>query len=251
MKTKLDYNLLESLYSQNKSYKEIASITGYSKNSVNGYFWRTKGKMLDSRKFRRNNINISQSQKEILFGTLLGDGNIQKQHANSYSGRFNHSVKQLEYCRFLQNKLSEITTNVREYSVLNKNGKEYQCCYFSLRNNYQLKDFYNLFYIDGKKDIPYNLELLTPQAMAYWFMDDGSASSNCTISIATCSFSLEGLIRLKQYLLDTYELNTTINKEFKLYFSAESGRKFYQLVQEYIIPEMMYKFKFIKTAMLI
>lgn len=251
MKIKLDYNLLEDLYSQDKSYKEIASITGYSENSVNGYFWRTKGKMTDSKKFRRNNIDINQEQKEILFGTLMGDGNIQKQYTNSYLGRFNHSIKQLDYCTYLQNKLSGITTNVKEYSVKNKNGKEYQCCYFSLKNNYQLKEFYDLFYINGKKDIPYDLNLLTPKAMAYWFMDDGSARSGCTISIATCSFSIEALIRIKQYLSDVYGLNVTINKEFKLDFSAESARKFYQLTKEYIIPEMMYKFKFINTAMLI
>ena len=34
-----------------------------------------------------------------------------------------------------------------------------------------------------------------------------------------------------------------ITKEFKLYFPAESGRKFYLLVKDYVIPEMQYKFK--------
>ena len=34
------------------------------------------------------------------------------------------------------------------------------------------------------------------------------------------------------------------SKNLFLYFPAESGRKFCELIKDYIIPEMMYKFKF-------
>lgn len=250
MRTKLNKDLLEDLYNQDKSYKEIAFITGYSVNSVNGYFWRTKGKMKNPGKFRRNEIEITQEQKEILFGTLMGDGNIQKQGVGSYLGRYNHSIKQLTYCKHIQNKLVGLTSEVTEYTIKSKKGKEYNCCRFQLKNNYKLKELYDMFYYNGKKDVPLNLELLTPKAMAYWFMDDGTASSGCSISIATCSFSLEGLIRLKNYLFDTYNLEVTIKKDFKLYFTAKSGRKFYSLTKQFIIPEMMYKFKFIKSTLI-
>ena len=46
--------------------------------------------------------------------------------------------------------------------------------------------------------------------MAWWFMDDGYASSGCSISIATCSFSLEGILRLKDFLKKIYDLNIEI-----------------------------------------
>lgn len=243
MKTILDKNLLEDLYSKGISYKEIAEITGYSKNTVNGYFWRTKGKMEDSCKFKRNQIEITQEQREILFGTLMGDGNIQKQCNHSYLGRINHSITQKTYCEYLANKLSNLTSIVKDYFNHAKNGKVYHHCYFSLKNNYNLKEFYDYFYKNGKKDVPEDLSLLTPKAMAFWFMDDGYSSSNCTIGIATCSFSLEGLLRLKEYLFLTYGITVKITKEFKLYFPAESGRKFYLLVKDFIIPEMQYKFK--------
>ena len=105
-----------------------------------------------------------------------------------------------------------------------------------------------MFYSSGKKRIPKNLDLLTPKAMALWFMDDGTASSRCSISIATCSFDIDDLIRLKHFLKNKYNLNITIQKDFKIYFSADSARIFLKLTEKYIIPEMMYKFKFVNAA---
>ena len=37
-------------------------------------------------------------------------------------------------------------------------------------------------------------------------------------------------------------------KDFKIYFKAESARKFYDLTKEFVIPEMMYKFRFIEPS---
>lgn len=252
MRTKLNKELLEKLYSENKSYKEIAEITGYNENSVNGYFWRTKGKMKEVGKFRRNTIDISQEQREILFGTLMGDGNIQKQKTHSYTGRYNHALNQEIYCKYVKKNLGLLAGNIK-YSQRESEkfpGRIYYNCYFSLKNNYNLREFYEMFYIgeNNKRDVPYNLELLTPRAMAYMFMDDGTASSKCSISIALCSFSFEGLTRLKEFLYKTYSIEIIIKKDFKIYFKAESARKFYHLTKEYIIPEMMYKFKFINPS---
>ena len=250
MGKRLNTVLLEELYNKNKSYKEIIEITGYNRNSVNGYFHRTKGPMEDSRKFRRNSLEINDIQKQILFGTLMGDGNLQKQKVKSYTGRYNHSIKQLAYCEHLRQKLGHLCSDVKFADVIGSNGKIYNTCYFILKNNLNLEYFYNIFYKDKKRDVPLNLELLTPLAMAYWFMDDGTASGNCSISIATCSFSLEGLLRLKKYLKKTYDIDITIQKDFKIYFEAKSARIFYTLTKDYIIPEMQYKFKFINPLLI-
>ena len=101
---------------------------------------------------------------------------------------------------------------------------------------------------NNKKDVPNDLSLLTPRALAWWFMDDGTSSGKCSISIAACSFSLEGLLRLQKYLKSKYDISVTIQKDFKLYFHAESAIKFYNLVKDFIHEDMMYKFKFILTA---
>lgn len=248
MQDKLNIQLIKDLVQQGKSYKEIVEITGYKKNSVYGLCWRLFGKLQDRNASRRQSIIITQEQKEYIFGTLLGDGNLQK-FGKSVMGRNNHSIKQESYCKYKQSKLKNLTYDVK-YSTksLNTTGKRYESCYFCFKPNTELLPFYDMFYQNGKRDVPFDLTLLTPRAMAWWFMDDGTASGRCSISIATCSFSLNGLLRLKDYLKQTYDISVTIQKDFKIYFTAESAIKFYHLVKDYIIDDMMYKFKYIKGA---
>lgn len=246
MNNKLDTNKLIQLYIEGKSYKEIIAITGYNRNSVYGFFIRRYGKLEDRNKSRRQSINITQEQKEILFGTLLGDGSLQKM-GNSYLGRINHSTHQIEYCEYLHTRLAPLVYDIkyRTVSLPKYPNKVYSQCYFCFKPNEELKIFYEKFY-SPKKDVPMDLSLLTPRAMAFWFMDDGRANGGCSIDIATCSFSLEGLLRLQQFLKDTYNLEVIITKDFRLYFSANSGRLFYQLISPYLIPSMEYKFLFVK-----
>ena len=249
MNDKLNHDWIEQLVQEGKSYKQVVEITGYNKNSVYGWCLKRYGKLKDVQGSRRQSIKLTQEQQEYIFGTLMGDGNLRLLGKNKQSvfGRINHSLNQLSYCIYKQNLLSNLTYSVKHCKTQNKEyNKTYQLCYFCFKPNTELLPIYYSFYGENnKKDVPKDLSLLTPRAMALWFMDDGSASKNCSISIATCSFSLEGLLRLKDFLKETYDLNVTINKEFKLYFHAESARKFYNLVKDYIIEDMLYKFKFV------
>lgn len=247
---KIDKELINRLLKENKSYKEIVEITGYNKNSVYVWCWKHCGKLEDKQKSRRQSIQLTEDQKEFLFGTLMGDGNLQLFNKNKTSviGRTNHSIKQIQYCIYKQKLFDNLTYPVKETTkYLKTTNKEYKQCYFCFKPNTALLPIYNLFYTNGKKDVPKDLSLLTPKALALWFMDDGTASGNCSINIATCSFSLEGLLRLKKFLKDTYSLDTTIQKDFKLYFSAKSARKFFEIIKPYLIPEMLYKFKYISA----
>lgn len=248
MRDKLNKQWIINLVESGKSYKEVVEITGYKMNSVYGLCRKIFGKMEDRNIHRRQSIPITQEQKELIFGTLMGDGNLQK-FGKSIIGRTNHSITQENYCKYKQAKLKNLTYEVKYRTLhLNSSNKDYKQCYFCFKPNTELIPFYKMFYKDGKKDVPENLTLLTPKAMAWWFMDDGTASGRCSISIATYSFSLEGLLRLQQHLKDTYDILVTIQKDFKLYFNAESAVKFYNLVRKYITKDMMYKFKYVNSS---
>ena len=248
MKTKLNHELIKELVRAGHSYKEIVKITGYNKNSVYGWCLKYFGKLDDKLASRRQVLPITQEQKEFIFGTLMGDANLRPCGKHSIYGRTNHSIIQESYCKHKQKILCNLTYPVK-YTTKNlpSTNKLYKQCYFCFKPNTELISIYNMFYKDGKKDVPEDLTLLTPKALAWWFMDDGTASGNCSISIATCSFSLEGLLRLQKYLKNKYEISTTIQKDFKLYFHTESAIKFYNLIKDYIIEDMKYKFKFIKN----
>lgn len=243
---KLNHELIATLIAEGKSCKEVIEITGYNKNSVYGWCLRHYGKLEDVQKSRRQCLEITQDQKEYLFGTLLGDGNLVLSGKNktTVGGRTNHSLTQIDYCIHKQKLLTPLTSKVST-TIKQLNGKLYPQCYFCMKNNTSLLEMYHTFYKNGKKDVPLDLSLLTPKAMAWWFMDDGTSTGKCSISIATCSFSIEGLLRLQKYLKETYDLDIVIQKDFKIYFKAASAEKFYDLVKEYIIPSMIYKFKYL------
>lgn len=234
------------LKNQGLRYYEIAQQLNTTTNKVSSYFWRRFGK-LESKVIseKRGDIPISDEQKEILFGTLMGDGNL-RYNSNGINvfGRINHCEKQFDYIKYLNENLVGLVSEVKPY-VGKAHGKFYNSYYFTFKSNCNLNPLYHMFYTDGKKDVPTDLSLLTPRAMAFWFMDDGTAS-NPSIQIATCSFSKDGLNRLQNFLKETYNFNTTINSENKLYFKSESARKFKKLVAPYMEESMMYKFKFVK-----
>lgn len=235
---------VEPLFKKGLSYQQIADELKVKKQSIGFFCRRHFGKLKDKGVFVRNNTPLTQIQKEIIFGSLLGDCNIHK-HGNSYEGRVNHSIKQLPYAEYMKFLLGDICSNMR-FRNKNLNNKIYQQCSFDIKNNFALKELYDLFYYKGKKDIPVDLSLLTPRALAFWFMDDGSKSSKHSIEIATCSFSLEGLLRIQAFLEEKYNIKSIIRKDFRLYICTESSVKFKKLVLPYIHESMLYKFSNIK-----
>lgn len=246
---------VKPLIKQGYTYQQIADALGYKKVSI-GFFCRKHfGYLPDKGKFVRKNIPYTQEQKEILFGTLLGDGGIYKRvnktrNVKTYYGRVNHGSEQIEYANYIRSFFdTNLVSNLRKYlQKPNKLVKKTRWSYsFDFKDNYALKELYDMFYInDGKKDIPEDLSLLTPRAMAFWFMDDGSCSSKHSVSIATLSFSLSGLLRMQKYLLETYNIKTIIRKDYSLYIMTESAPIFYALIKPYMHESLMYKLRKVK-----
>lgn len=236
--------IVDSLLEENKTYDEIAQIIGVTRNSVGRFCRKHYGCLEDRGKSTRQSINISDTQKQILFGGLLGDFCLVP-HNKTFRGIVNHSIKQIEYAKYLHNSLSNITGIFREIKV-KTNNKIYDECSFTIKPNIQLKTFYNSFYKDfgGKKDIPHDLSLLTPLAISIWFMDDGFLLDNGhskTLGFSTCSFSLEGLLRMQKFLKEQYNIETIIRKNFYLIIKKHSAFTLKNLISPFIINSMNYK----------
>lgn len=245
------------LLEQGYSYQQIGEKLGYKTVSIGFFCRRHFGKLEDNRQFARKDIPYTQEQKEILFGTLMGDAGIYKRkrkdrNCKTYFGRVNHCEQQLDYANYIRSFFdSSLVSDIRHYYKIAKNtdlvqGNRWHNS-FDFKDNYALKELYDMFYInDGKKDVPEDLSLLTPRAMAFWFMDDGSCCSKHSIIIATMSFSISGLLRLQEYLLHTYNIKTIIRKDYTLYFMTESALIFYELIKPYMHESLMYKLRKIR-----
>lgn len=233
-----------TLKNEGKSYGEIASIIGVTRSSIGRFCRKHFGLLEDRGELTRQSIQLTTKQIEILFGSLLGDACLCR-HTKNYRGHIVHSIKQLEYAQYLHQELNNISGKFR-YVKVKANNKIYDECQFTLRPNLLLGFLYNSFYGDfnGKKDVPYNLKYLTPQAIAIWFMDDGFLIDNGhskTLGFSTCSFSLEGLLRLQSYLKEVYNVETVIRKNFYLVVKRHSANTLKSIIEPYIINLMRYK----------
>ena len=100
---------------------------------------------------------------------------------------------------------------------------------------------HSMWYVNGVKVIPMNIEvLLTPIAMAYWFQDDGGWTKT-GIHMNTNSFTREDTLRLMNVLKDKYGLKCSLHSRNRIYIWTQSTSQFIDIVRPYIHSNMAYK----------
>lgn len=229
-----------SLYKEGYNYKEIADILNIKRMTVNCYFLRHFGKT--NRESKR--IELSNIQKEVLFGGLLGDINLHLPKSNKSKnafGKVEHSTKQLELVEYKKKIFENISNNIKSIERFDiRTNKIYYSSYFNLYSNPVLTEWFTLFYKDNKKIIPDELNLLTPLALAIWYMDDGYKVGK-SYGFSTNCFDKNDIEKISLYLLNKYNLKTTIHSNNRLYIIKESSGLFNYLISPYILESMKYK----------
>lgn len=100
---------------------------------------------------------------------VLGDGSLVRK-ADHYRLHIGHGPKQEAYLRHKRERLASIAT-ARVYHV--SNG----AYHLMTRSAPELTELYHQFYADGRKRVTLEiLDGLTPEGIAYWYMDDGNRS---------------------------------------------------------------------------
>lgn len=111
-------------------------------------------------------LQLSQQDKEIIIGLLLGDGSmrIMKKGITPY---YSHTDKHPEYIQYLINYFESIGIECgkMKYNIHNK------CYCFQTKTYKCFNELYNLFY-PNKKILP-DIKL-TPLILKYWYIGDGS-----------------------------------------------------------------------------
>lgn len=193
------------------------------------------------------NKNENDYIKEILFGSVLGDGKLEIpfRGKNARFG-FTQAKYQKDYFLFLFYLLSPISTGkYREYSYIDKRTKKiYESLNFWSKTSSIFTELYNLFYFNKLKKVPDDLSLLTPLALAHWFMQDGSKGTSGGLYISTESFTLADIQRLTVYLKDTYNLSCSIHKnqgKYRIYILVKSVETMKNLILQHMHKSMFYK----------
>lgn len=251
---KLKWNLNEALKMKNLglSYSQIARELGIKPITIQCYFLKHYGKLNYKTNTAKNN-ELDQIQQEVLFGSLLGDGNLRITNGSiNASGKIEHGIKQLEYLKFKRNIFLNICSDIKVSKRIDKRfNKQREFCYIRFNNNPALNNFYTMFYTP-KKNIPINLELLSPLSIAIWYMDDGIKATTGGYYFSTNSFKKEDVERLSNELNIRYNLKTSLHnkgkEQYMIYIHKSSSETFENIVEQYIIPSMRYKFHSLLTG---
>lgn len=196
------------------------------------------------RKMRQTLKYLTPIQKNVLIGTILGDGclvvNVGKEN---YRLQVEQGAKQKEYVLWKYHIFKEWTVGEPKFQQRNCSWK------FRTISHPIFNGFRNLFY-DGKtKIIPNNIEsiLNKPISLAVWFMDDGLRKGKNGFSVCVHSFKTNNIEKLQNSLYRNFGLSTNKHWDGKgnlLYFPVSQKDNLRHILDGLILPEFRYKFPF-------
>lgn len=219
----------------------------------------------------QNDSLLTQIEKDIIVGTILGDGSLLVRNLvrGGISVSLSYCYANEEYAKFVIGTLKNLCNLdiPNKYEGFDKRYNKKRVSYsFYIGVHPSLTYFANLFiksYFDEKKCKYLNLKvlpdqdtllnLITPRSLAFWIMDDGHCVKRAGVTLCTDNFSEEEVNRLKYVLETKFKLVCTIHKKankdktkkyYRIYIIKESLPLLSSLVSEFMLESMKYKIFF-------
>ncbi len=192
------------------------------------------------------NLLLTETQKHMIVGSLLGDASIPiARYAKNNRVFFVHGCKQLEYLQWKRDLLYPFihssTPIKRKPMGFGKNGGG--TFMYVTSTHPEFTGLRNLFYPHGKKLVPKSIEaLLSPLGIATWYMDDGTLNSGRIPRLFTCAFSEEDVELLRRALLG-FGVQSRIVRTSRagLWIDVVNPEMFWRVACPHIHSSMMYK----------
>jgi len=185
---------------------------------------------------------LSNLERDIVCGTLLGDGSVDSDSAHL---SFRHTAPQREYALFKADLLDGLAPRVQDLRVAGVVGGErtYPVVHVRTLASRSLRTLRGDFYRPTKRVPSWISEELNARMLAIWFMDDGHTrirpARQPDAEIATCGFPEEDLRTLLQGLL---RLGLRANaRRGRLHFDVVATKSLSQAIAPYVPPSMRYK----------
>jgi len=235
-------------WEEGRSIQEIAAEYDVRYGAVYRYFVCNKllslGRKLSSK--ARTLIAksaLTQGQKELVFGTLLGDGCVRYFGKTAQYPKLTimHGREQEGYIRWKAVRLEPFAV---VYPTCNVSRNVF------MLNTYPHPDFVRfreMFYEKGSKGVPEELSLLTPFAIAVWYCDDGYAAK---AALCTHSFDVRSCRRLATIFKERYGIAADISayRDIRrkvvypeIRFKGVAAKQLHALIDPYIPDCMAYK----------
>ncbi|MBI2507721.1 hypothetical protein HYV89_02100 [Candidatus Woesearchaeota archaeon] len=190
---------------------------------------------------------LTDSQHDLIIGSILGDGYVRKRDKNC-NFRVGHSDKQKEYLLWKYMTLKEFTSSEPKFSLRRfKENKSIKTLELSTFTHPVFSYYRRLFYPNEKKIVSRKiLNLLTPRSLAYWVCDDGSYNNRQGyIVLCTNSYNLEEHEIMRKYFQEVWDLDPTIGfrdgKYYYLRFKQEDSKRLISIIKQFIPEGIEYK----------
>jgi recombination protein RecA len=229
---------------------EIAEIYQVSRKTINRWFYILN---IDANPKQRKyelikKVPLTKEQKEMVVGTLLGDGFVGEHGRKNKSCRLQigHCEKQKSLVLHKKAILGNLVNSINKKEDKRKNSVMYS--FVTVVHN-DFRFFRHLFYENNKKVIRQELSnYVTERSLAYWIMDDGTLNNRCNIRLSTDSFSYKEQLILQSMLKSKFNVRSKIakyNRNQKEYYYISINKRNSQLlsnlVRQYILKDFMYK----------
>lgn len=243
--------------------KEIAERYGFSKRTSHvSRAIRRYGIPMRSRRGLAHNYHrphqlegqrLSHTQRQVVLGSLLGDGSLRNHHRYGGNSVFSveHSIEHIEYVHWLAEQLGEfagkiVNRDARPTKMVPVSNPSLML--YSI-NHPEFSVLRDRFYPNGKKIIPAGLlDELDALGIAVWIMDDGcynDGKHNQRIQLSTQSFTLEEHQRMvafwERWGVQAKIIKVSSGSGYATNFASKSTEQIRQLIQPYVPSSLLYK----------
>lgn len=221
--------------------KEIMLKYGYK--DYNSFWAATKRRGIEYPHYVVGANHLNFDQRQIVLGTLLGDGSLTHTNGRNSSLRVSHCVAQEELLQMEMDILGEWITPSSPREEIHRGHLQMM---FSTYTHSDFTELYKQFYPEGKKIIPeVILKELQPLGLAVWFMDDGShMSKKRGLRFHVSGFPEESCLRLIE-LLSKWNVVAHLGKTSGGYrvlnVYGDHSTTFCKIVEPFIVPTLRYK----------
>jgi hypothetical protein len=201
-------------------------------------------------------MNITEHEKSLIYGTLLGDSSICRPYTISHRGkpssptprlRFNHGSKQKEWAFYKAEKLSSLHFSCK----ITENpgyGDLWASC--SSIAHPSLEEIYSVVCSSDKKIVTKEwLGKLNDEAVAWWFMDDYSLSNLHNQGVLhTEGFSENECKIIKEFMIEYFSIPEELirlsyykEKYYAVRFRKKALDTISERIGKYFVKSMEYK----------
>lgn len=195
---------------------------------------------LETPKYRQTEFDYKQWQSAII-GMMLGDASLSFSSSGNPRLYKGHCEKQWDYlysCSKLISKHVQVKTIRNKKSGFGSDIKE-----LITATDIKLNFLKDIFSFDKGKQVLDVSKHMSPELLAYWFMDDGCGGEQATFAV--CGFSRETneyLVKeLVNYGFTSAKLD--MNKYDIIRLNSFDTQKLYTIIGKLVHPSMQYKLK--------